>query len=105
MNFVCNDISGCPAPSLLHPKSLDLEVLKREVGWPKNGLCGLFTWDAMGWTLGYYLLNAVLHRVLPGTEVEGTVLANGGRLKYKLNCRSSNACCKIHLADPTLCSF
>ncbi|KAJ4303984.1 erg24, C-14 sterol reductase [Collariella sp. IMI 366227] len=83
--FACNDISGCPAPSLLHPKSLDLEVLKKEVGWPADGIRGLASWEATGWTLAYYLFSAVLHRVLPGTEVEGTELANGGRLKYKFN--------------------
>ncbi|KAK3322688.1 delta(14)-sterol reductase like protein [Apodospora peruviana] len=84
-NFACNDVTGCPAPSLLHPKSLDLETLKHEVGWPENGLQGFLSWNATGWTLAYYLLSAVLYRVLPGTEMEGVELANGGRLKYKLN--------------------
>lgn len=27
----------------------------------------------------------VLHRVLPGEEVEGVELASGGKLKYKFN--------------------
>jgi len=27
----------------------------------------------------------VLHKVLPGEEVEGTELASGGKLKYKFN--------------------
>ncbi|KAM7201131.1 delta(14)-sterol reductase [Rhypophila sp. PSN 637] len=102
MYFACNDITGCPAPSLLHPESLDLEVLKREVGWPDNGLCGFFSWDAMGWTLGYYLFNAILHRVLPGTEMEGVVLANGGRLKYKLNSFSSSLFTLAILAAGTI---
>ncbi|KAK0645809.1 delta(14)-sterol reductase like protein [Cercophora newfieldiana] len=83
--FACNDVSGCPAPSLLRPKSLDLEALKIEVGWPEDGIWGLASWRATGWTLGYYLFSALLYRILPGTEVEGTVLANGGRLKYKFN--------------------
>ncbi|KAL2123447.1 hypothetical protein VTJ04DRAFT_3902 [Mycothermus thermophilus] len=81
--FACNDISGCPAPSLLHPKSLDWDVLKKEVGWP--GITGLASWKATGWTLAYYLFNALLYRFLPATEVEGTELAGGGRLKYRLN--------------------
>ncbi|KAK4244234.1 putative small nuclear ribonucleoprotein [Corynascus novoguineensis] len=88
-SFACNDISGCPAPSLLNPKSLDLETLKKEVGWPENGVRGLASWEATGWTLAYYLVNAVLYRILPGTEMEGTKLANGGRLKYKLNAFAS----------------
>jgi uncharacterized BrkB/YihY/UPF0761 family membrane protein len=83
--FACNDISGCPAPSLLHPASLDLHNLKKEVGWPENGLRGLVSWRVTGWTLAYYLFSAVLYRVLPATEVEGTKLANGGRLKYRFN--------------------
>ncbi|CAK7224209.1 erg24, C-14 sterol reductase [Sporothrix bragantina] len=83
--FACNDISGCPAPSLLSPSTLDLEVLKREVGWPADGIWGLASWRVTGWTLAYYLLSAVLYRVLPGAEVEGVVLDNGGRLKYKFN--------------------
>lgn len=83
--FACNDISGCPAPSLLHPKSLHLNVLKKEVGWPEDGVKGLVSWTATGWTLAYYLFSATLYRVLPGIEVEGTKLANGGRLKYKFN--------------------
>ncbi|GAB1320051.1 erg24, C-14 sterol reductase [Madurella fahalii] len=87
--FACNDISGCPAPSLLRPKSLDLEVLKKEVGWPENGISGLFSLEATGWTLAYFLFSAILYRVLPGTEIEGTQLANGGRLKYKFNAFSS----------------
>ncbi len=85
--FACNDISGCPAPSLLHPRSLDLETLKREVGWPADGIWGLGSWKASGGMLAYFLFDAVLHRVLPGTEVEGTELANGARLKYKFNGR------------------
>lgn len=60
-------------------------MLKKEVGWPEDGICGLFSVRATGWTLAYYLFSAILYRILPGTEKEGTVLANGGRLKYKFN--------------------
>jgi protein-S-isoprenylcysteine O-methyltransferase Ste14 len=35
--------------------------------------------------LAYYLLSLILYRVLPATEVEGTVLSSGGRLKYRFN--------------------
>ena len=83
--LVCNDISGCPAPSLLNPKTLSLDNLKHEVGWPANGVWGLARWDVTGWVLAYYLLSLVLYRVLPAAEVEGTVLASGGRLKYRMN--------------------
>jgi Delta14-sterol reductase len=85
VTFVCNDISGCPAPSVLHPSTLTLGKLKREVGWPENGIWGLASYKATGWLLGYYLLSLVLQGMLPGEEVEGITLRSGGRLKYKFN--------------------
>ena len=81
--FLCNNISGCPAPSTLHPSSLTLETLKRETGWP--GIVGLASMNATLWMLGYYALSLLLQAVLPGTEVEGVELATGGKLKYKFN--------------------
>ncbi|PGH17358.1 hypothetical protein AJ79_01242 [Helicocarpus griseus UAMH5409] len=83
--FVCNDISGCPAPSLLHPSNISLDTLKQEVGWPENGLGGLYDSQVTLNVLGYYLLLLVLQIVLPGAEVEGVPLACGGRHKYKFN--------------------
>jgi len=81
--FVCNDISGCPAPVLLHPESFSLEQLKKEVGW--TGFSGLLNTQALLGTLGYYFLSLVLYRFLPGEECEGTELRSGGRLKYRFN--------------------
>ncbi|WEW55303.1 erg24, C-14 sterol reductase [Emydomyces testavorans] len=40
--FFCNDVSGCPAPSLLHPSTLSIEALKSEIGWPENNIRGLY---------------------------------------------------------------
>ena len=87
--FGCNDISGCPAPSLLSPKTLSLDALKTEVGWP--GITGLCSWEVFGWTLAYYGLSLVLYRVLPAHEIEGTELASGGKLMYRLNCKPTAA--------------
>jgi delta14-sterol reductase len=81
--FLCNDVSGCPTPLLLHPSSFSLEELKREVHWP--GISGLVTTDAVLGTLGYYLFSLTLYAFLPATETEGTVLNNGSRLKYRFN--------------------
>lgn len=92
--FGCNDISGCPAPSLLHPKSLDLETLKREVGWPEEGVAGLYSNSVMGYVLAYYLVNLLLHAFLPASVVEGTELASGGRLKYRFNGMSVTSPCR-----------
>ena len=91
--FACNDISGCPAPSLLNFKSLSIEQLKAEVGWPEDGIYGLASWKASAGMAAYYLFNMILYRVLPATEVEGTVLASGGRLKYRFNSKNSIARC------------
>ncbi|KAI0106151.1 ERG4/ERG24 ergosterol biosynthesis protein [Hypoxylon sp. NC0597] len=87
--FACNDVSGCPAPSLLNPKNLSIDQLKAEVGWPENGIWGLASWEATGWTVAYYFFSALLYRLLPATEVEGTELSTGGRLKYRFNAFSS----------------
>lgn len=86
--FLCNDISGCPVPSALHPSSLTLAKLKEETGWP--GVSGLASTRITAWVLGYYFLSLVLQAVLPGTETEGVELQSGGRLRYKFNGRSPN---------------
>ncbi|OGM44557.1 delta(14)-sterol reductase [Aspergillus bombycis] len=83
--FFCNDVSGCPAPSLLNPSTLSLEQLKKEVNWPQDGLKGFFDARVTLWVLSYYLLSLVLNVFLPGDEVEGTELACTGRLRYKFN--------------------
>ncbi|KAK0963479.1 erg24, C-14 sterol reductase [Friedmanniomyces endolithicus] len=87
--FLCNDVTGCPAPSLLSPSKLfappalstqsprqyALNTLKRETGWP--GLGGLINAEAMLGTLAWYGLSLLLHVLLPAQEVEGTELATG----------------------------
>ena len=87
--FACNDVSGCPAPSvrnlIRNPRTLSLEQLKSEVGWPQDGIWGLGSWKALWGSLGYIALSLVLYRVLPAHEVEGSELRSGGRLKYRLN--------------------
>ncbi|KND93168.1 Delta(14)-sterol reductase [Tolypocladium ophioglossoides CBS 100239] len=100
--FACNDISGCPAPSFLNPRTLSLSQLKLEVGWPGDGVWGLASWKATGAVLGYYLLNLILYRVLPATQTKGTVLASGGRLKYKFNTMYSNTATLVALAAGTV---
>jgi Delta14-sterol reductase len=88
LTFLCNDISGCPAPSTLHPSTLTLEKLKEEVGWPANGVLGLVDLKVTGAVLGYYVLSLILYRVLPGEEAEGIPTSSGAKLKYKFNSRS-----------------
>lgn len=88
--FLCNDVSGCPAPSLLSPTKLfesgwnnALETLAREVGWP--GFAGLINTQAVLGTLAWYGISLLLYVLLPAEEVEGTELRSGGRLRYRFN--------------------
>ena len=83
--MLCNDVSGCPAPGLLHPRTLTLQKLKAQTPWPENGWIGFFDAKAIGWTLAYYGLQLALQLLLPGTESQGTVLSTGGRHSYKFN--------------------
>jgi Delta14-sterol reductase len=102
--FVCNDVTGCPAPALLAPRQLfsppllskvpyfgtesgwqhGINTLKKDVGWP--GVLGLLNVEALLGTLAWYGLSLVLWALLPAHEVDGTELRSGGRLKYRLNC-------------------
>lgn len=84
--FFVNDTSGCPPPSVLHPKSFSLDRLKYDVGW--QGFSSLINLQAFAATVGYYLLSLTLNVVLPATESEGIQLRSGGRLKYRFNGRS-----------------
>ncbi|KAK3669702.1 erg24, C-14 sterol reductase [Recurvomyces mirabilis] len=95
--FLCNDVTGCPAPSLLSPRKLfnapllstqsgwqhARGVLAREVGWP--GWTGLVTVEGVLGSLAWYGWSLALYAMLPAEEVEGTELRTGGRLKYRFN--------------------
>ncbi|EON63431.1 hypothetical protein W97_02658 [Coniosporium apollinis CBS 100218] len=93
--FLCNDVSGCPAPSVLHPTSLTLGQLKRDVGW--QGFSHLLNTKAVVATIGYYAFSLVLNALLPAQEAEGVELRSGGRLKYRMNAFAS-ACFTLAIA-------
>ena len=86
--FLCNDVAGCPIPSVLHPTVTTWKQLKQEAGWPADGLAGLASFRATAWTLGYYGLSLLMQLVLPGEEFQGVELRSGGRLTYKFNGQS-----------------
>lgn len=44
----------------------------------------IFTWEAALVFLGWLLFQVALHLILPGEKIEGTKLADGSRLTYKL---------------------
>ena len=104
--FVCNDVTGCPAPALLSPRKLftapnlgllskvpyftaesgwqhGINILKRDVGWP--GWLGLINIEAVLGTLAWYGISLVLWALLPASELDGAELKSGGRLKYRFN--------------------
>lgn len=83
--FLCNDVSGCPAPALLDPRTLTLEKLKAQTPWPDNGILGLFDASVTAWVLGYYALSVALQLFLPGQELQGMTLDTGGKHHYKFN--------------------
>lgn len=60
-----------------------MDKLIEETGWP--GFMGLLDPEVMAYTFLYYLFSLILQSSLPGTEVEGTELVSGGKLKYKFN--------------------
>ncbi|KAF5617198.1 delta14-sterol reductase [Fusarium tjaetaba] len=87
----CNDVSGCPAPALLDPKTLTWQKFKEQTPWPKDGIWGFMSWEVTGWLFAYYFLSLVLYRVLPAQEVYGTKLRESGKaLKYRFNSFSSS---------------
>nr|POE88076.1 delta(14)-sterol reductase [Quercus suber] len=99
--FLCNDVSGCPAPSLLSPSKLftspiyssksswqhALDTLAKDVGWP--GITGLINFEGALGALGWYVLSLVLYVALPAHEVQGTELRSGGKLRYRFNAFNS----------------
>ena len=62
-------------------------MLKVEVGWP--GFAGLLSLEATLGALAWYGLSLLLYVLLPAKEVEGTELRSGGKLIYRMNCKSS----------------
>ncbi|KAK2034956.1 ERG4/ERG24 ergosterol biosynthesis protein, partial [Colletotrichum zoysiae] len=87
--FICNEKTGCPAPSLLHPRTRNLTLtnLKAELPWPTDGILGFCSWEVFGWTIiACYLFTLLFHRILPAHEVFGMELIQSGRpLKYRFN--------------------
>ena len=109
--FLCNDVSGCPAPALLDPKTFTLDKLRKQTPWPEDGLMGLFDLNVTLWVLAYYALSLALQLFLPGEEVEGLTLGTGGRHHYKvqrlqLGCPySRRSCCRDFRPRHRLCGL
>jgi delta14-sterol reductase len=79
--FGCNASTGCPSLSL----DTYTQGFKNE--WPSlNGK--LWDWKAAGVYAAWYAFTVICWNVLPGEQVEGTVLRNGKRKTYNLNGKS-----------------
>lgn len=87
--FLCNDVSGCPAPGLLSPQTLTWAKLKNQIPWPEDGMWGVYSTEATLWVSAYYFLSLFLQLFLPGEHVEGLQLTCGGRHNYKFNAFNS----------------
>jgi len=76
--FGCNPTTGCPS------LSLDTYKVGFQNGWPAiNGK--LWDWGAAGVYAGWYAFTVICWNILPGEQVEGTLLRDGKRKKYNLN--------------------
>ena len=62
---------------------------------------GLFDLNVTFWVLCYYGLSLTLQLILPGEEVDGTILGTGGRHHYKLNAFNSAVLILAGLATGT----
>ena len=73
--FACNS-NGCVS---LYPMPI-----KPAPGFPSGS--HIFSWEALAAYVGWFFGLVALHLILPGTLAQGTVLKDGSRLQYKLNC-------------------
>ncbi|EEQ29214.1 erg24, C-14 sterol reductase [Microsporum canis] len=93
--FGCNDVTGCPVPSVLYPSNFTWDQFKLESGWPAGGIWDLFSWNVTGVMLAYYLVSLILWKFLPAQEIKGTKLVHHGKpLDYRFNAFSSSI---VHL--------
>lgn len=82
--FGCNDVAGCPIPSLLPGRALTWENIKADTNL---SISSFISWEALLVTLGYYVYSLLLWRLLPASVVHGTKLVHHGRpLSYRFNC-------------------
>lgn len=78
--FGCSQQHGCPPP-LTSIKNLEiLDILQEPEFWKT-----LWDTEAALMYLGWYVFCVVAWLVLPGDWVEGTLMRNGKKMKYKIN--------------------
>ena len=79
--YGCNESTGC------HPQTADAwkDVGRGMLGGWETSSGKWWDWTAAGVYLGWYLFCVVCAIVLPGEELQGTVMRNGQRKTYKMN--------------------
>ncbi|KAL4812107.1 ERG4/ERG24 ergosterol biosynthesis protein [Aspergillus spinulosporus] len=84
--FTCNDVSGCPIPTLLQSRDLAWENIKADAGLLNASLADFLSWEVMLVTVAYYVFGLLLWRILPTKEMHGTKLVHHDRpLLYRFN--------------------
>ncbi|GMK57223.1 hypothetical protein CspeluHIS016_0400570 [Cutaneotrichosporon spelunceum] len=75
--YGCNEVTGCSVP----PTRNFLEWVG---DWPSSA-GALWEWKAAGVYLAWYMWTVLCWNILPGEWIEGTLLRDGTRKKYKMN--------------------
>ncbi|KAF4177618.1 hypothetical protein CNMCM8694_003346 [Aspergillus lentulus] len=89
--FACNDVAGCPIPTLLHIRSITWEKVKADTGLVNASIANFFSWEVTLVTIAYYILGLLLWRILPAKQIYGTKLVHHGRpLSYRFNAFSAS---------------
>lgn len=84
--FGCNDVAGCPIPSLLSTDRLTWANVKADTGLLNLSISNFISWEVIFITVVYYIYSLFLWRILPAKEVHGTKLVHHGRpLLYRFN--------------------
>ena len=78
--FGCSQQNGCPPPltSIKNPEILD--ILQKPEFWKS-----LWDTEAALMYLGWYAFCVVSWLVLPGDWIDGTLMRDGKKMKYKIN--------------------
>ncbi|PYI26035.1 ERG4/ERG24 ergosterol biosynthesis protein [Aspergillus indologenus CBS 114.80] len=89
--FACNDVAGCPVPTLLQPRDFTWEKLKADNNLQSISLSDFLSWKVTLVTVAYYVFGLFLWKILPAKEVHGTKLVHHDRpLQYRFNAFSAS---------------
>ncbi|BEJ11975.1 hypothetical protein CspHIS471_0204350 [Cutaneotrichosporon sp. HIS471] len=75
--YGCNEVTGCSVPPTRN-------FLQWIGDWPSSA-GALWEWKAAGVYLAWYMWTVLCWNILPGEWIEGTLLRDGTRKKYKMN--------------------